>query len=238
MSFEEDEASEGSITQVTESSIQSTLTTTVVREYAHHDRQVRLTIIRVIRDHLRPDALVSWQGHRFDFTGALFDGGSMSLIDVGSHTVLRFDEARFVRGTFSFRGATYAGGEITFTRAWFGGGRVEFQRTRFLGGYASFNRAIFDGARVNFYESEFRGGRVAFASRFKSGQIAFRRALFAGGLVDLMGADFDGAIVNFSEARTVRPGGLVIDAHDDFMPDGLLPSPWRIRVVSLDDTDL
>jgi hypothetical protein len=50
------------------------------------EREVRLSIIRVIRDHLRrpTDDPLTWHGYDFDFTGALFDGG-----DFGSAKVLR-----------------------------------------------------------------------------------------------------------------------------------------------------
>src|SRR5215831_17488696 len=50
------------------------------RTYQHrpNDREVRWTIVRVIRDHLTKDAPVSWRGHDFDFTGAVFDCGDFS----------------------------------------------------------------------------------------------------------------------------------------------------------------
>jgi hypothetical protein len=39
------------------------------------NREVRHTIIRLIGTHLRPGAVVSWQGLKFDFNGVIFDGG-------------------------------------------------------------------------------------------------------------------------------------------------------------------
>ena len=42
------------------------------------EREVRLTVIRLIRDHLRPTARVSWSGRDLDFTGAVFDGGDLT----------------------------------------------------------------------------------------------------------------------------------------------------------------
>ena len=73
------------------------------RSYRADDREVRLTIIRTIRDHLRPHAAVSWQGHDFDFTGATFDGGD-------------FTKAVFSGGTVHFAGAVLAGGEVRAER--------------------------------------------------------------------------------------------------------------------------
>ncbi len=41
-------------------------------------REVRHTVIRVITAHLKTDAVVSWQGLNFDFTGVVIDGGDFS----------------------------------------------------------------------------------------------------------------------------------------------------------------
>src|SRR5262249_43050967 len=41
-------------------------------------REVRHTVISVIAGHLQEDSPVSWQGLRFDFTRAVFDGGDLS----------------------------------------------------------------------------------------------------------------------------------------------------------------
>jgi hypothetical protein len=69
-------------------------------------REVRHTIIRLIRDHLRPPPTHphSWQGHDFDVTGVVFDGGD-------------FSEAVFSGGVVSFIGATFSGGRVNFGRA-------------------------------------------------------------------------------------------------------------------------
>jgi hypothetical protein len=70
---------------------------------ARHDdlagRQVRHTIVRLIRDHLRhePGHPHSWQGHDLDFTSVAFDGGD-------------FSHALFSGGTVNFGGAQFTGG--------------------------------------------------------------------------------------------------------------------------------
>ncbi|MEE4597618.1 pentapeptide repeat-containing protein [Streptomyces sp. DSM 41524] len=78
-------------------------------------REVRHTVIRLIRDHLRlpSDHQHSWQGHDFDFTGATFEGGD-------------FSGAVFSGGTVHFRGAVFSGGTVGFGMARFHGGRVDF----------------------------------------------------------------------------------------------------------------
>jgi hypothetical protein len=43
-------------------------------------REVRHTVVRVIAAHLKDDAVASWQGLNFDFTGVVFDGGDFSEV--------------------------------------------------------------------------------------------------------------------------------------------------------------
>ena len=67
------------------------------------EREVRLTVIRLIRDHLRPTARVSWSGRDLDFTGTVFDGGD-------------FSGATFSGGTVNFSGATFSGGTVDLSK--------------------------------------------------------------------------------------------------------------------------
>lgn len=111
------------------------------------EREVRLTVIRAIRDHLVRDAPVSWQGRDFDFTGATFDGG-------------RFVGATFSGGMVSFDGATFSGGAVRFVLATFSDGWVSFFDATFSGGGVSFGGAMFSGAEVGFDGAKFYGGKV------------------------------------------------------------------------------
>jgi Pentapeptide repeats (9 copies) len=88
------------------------------------EREVRLTIIRIIRDHLQdpdPSAPTTWCGRDLDFTNATFDGG-------------RFDGAKFTGGKVSFDNAKFTGGEVAFEGAKFTGGEVVFDDTEFATG--------------------------------------------------------------------------------------------------------
>ena len=76
---------------------------------------MRHTIIRLICTHLRPGAVVSWQGRNLDFTGVAFDGGD-------------FFGAVFSGGTVDFSGAQFSGGTVDFSGAQFSGGEVNFSR--------------------------------------------------------------------------------------------------------------
>jgi hypothetical protein len=68
-------------------------------------REVRHTVVRVITEHLKDGAAVSWQGLNFDFTGVVFDGGD-------------------------FTGARFSGGQINFNEARFSVGQVNFGGSR------------------------------------------------------------------------------------------------------------
>lgn len=75
--------------------------------------EVRHTVIRVITAHLQQNAVVSWQGFDFDFTGVVFDGGD-------------FRGAQFSGGSVSFWGVRFSGAAANFSDAWLSGGTVNF----------------------------------------------------------------------------------------------------------------
>ena len=100
-------------------------------------REVRHTVIRLIGDHLRSGAAVSWQGLNFDFTGVVFDGCD-------------FGGARFPGGNVLFTGAVFSGGQNNFTHAEFSGGEVYFDGAVFSGGAVVFRGVEFSGGTVDF----------------------------------------------------------------------------------------
>jgi hypothetical protein len=87
------------------------------------EREVRTSLIRIIRDHLRENAAVSWQERIFRFHGAVFDGGDLSHIRM-TGGYMSFYDADFVSGSMDFRGAEISAGTIDFQEARFSGGRT------------------------------------------------------------------------------------------------------------------
>jgi hypothetical protein len=164
-------------------------------EHKAGEREVRQTIIRVIRDHLQqPDSPTTWSLHDFNFTGAVFDGGDFST----SH----------FRGSTSFFGATFSGGTVIFRGATFSGGTVDFSYATISSGEVTFRAAMFSGGDVYFIETLFSGGRVDFDSAtFNAGKVVFYRATFSGGTVDFSAATFSGGTVRFGDA--MFSGGTV-----------------------------
>jgi uncharacterized protein YjbI with pentapeptide repeats len=203
---------------------------------AWQERQVRHTVIRLIGDHLRPSAAVSWQGHDFDFTGALFDGGDFGGLHISGGSV-SFSEATFSGGNVNFNGATFSGGNVNFNGATFSGGNVNFDHATFSdnggvsfngatfsGGnvnfslakfspfYVVFSHATFSGGNVNFNAATFSGGGVVFSdATFSGGNVSFSYATFSGGEVNFIRAAFSGGNVNFNGAMFA--GGTVDLSH-------------------------
>jgi len=69
------------------------------------EKQVRWTVISVIRDHLQDQtAANSWCGRDFDFSRTTFDGGD-------------FRKVKFSGGTVTFSRAQFSGGIVTFVGA-------------------------------------------------------------------------------------------------------------------------
>jgi uncharacterized protein YjbI with pentapeptide repeats len=201
-------------------------------------REVRHTVIRIIGNHLRDDASVSWQDHDFDFTDVVFDGGDLhgavfagAALFTGAAFVsgrLDLSGTRFANGAIDFRAARFTGGTVDFRAARFTGGTVDFLNVQFTGGTVSFMGAEFTGATVYFVDAAFMGASIYFSgTEFTGGEVLFIEAKFTAGKVDFNGAKFvndtvdysnaelpDNSVVSFVGATGRRPHGL----PDDFAP--------------------
>ncbi|TQN33081.1 pentapeptide repeat protein [Haloactinospora alba] len=214
-------------------------------------REVRHTIIRTIAARLREDAHVSWQGHDFDFTGVVFDGGDFSEARF-SGGLVNFRDATFSGGTVSFRDVLVTMGTVNFSGAAFTGGTVDFRYAAFAGGTARFSAAQFAGGTVDFGDSALSGGTVDFTrsafsrgtvnfgfARFLNGTMDFGEVTFTGGLVDFRYAAFAGDTVNFrgvvlaggtvdfGTAKGPCPGGLLDAVAAGEPGTAVLPRGWE-----------
>jgi hypothetical protein len=174
-------------------------------------REVRHTVIRVIAAHLNSTAPVSWRGLNFDFTGAVFDGGS-------------------------FADAEFSGGNVSFADAEFSGGNVSFAGAEFSGGNVAFAGAEFSGAEVSFFGAKFSGGEVFFgAAKFSGGKVPFCNAGFCGGEVLFLDASFSGGTVDFSNPRDwSHPPAFLPGFDESSPPPGVVlhQVPWSGRTLS------
>lgn len=177
---------------------------TASEKYREGEREVRHTIICLIRDHLRnPSAPTTWCGRDLDFTNAIFDGGN-------------FDDAKFTGGEVSFLGAKFTGGEVSFSGAEFAGGTVVFGYAEFTGGTVFFSGAKFTGSVVTFYYATFIDGTVTFnLTEFTDSSVAFDHAKFAGSTIYFTNAKIVGGVVFFGGVEFT--GGIVYFGAAEFV---------------------
>nr|WP_176725716.1 pentapeptide repeat-containing protein [Streptomyces sp. Termitarium-T10T-6] len=178
--------------------------------FRHGEREVRLTIIRTIRNHLQePATSTTWCRLNLDFTGATFDGGDFN----GSHFVggrVDFRNATFSGGEVSFNNSTFSEGKVYFLDSTFSGGRVLF-RARFSGSEVYFCRSTFSGGEIHFNASHFSDGQVDFGgSTFSGSKVHFNASRFSGGQVDLDHSTFSGGEIYFCTSR-FSGGGVSFD---------------------------
>ncbi|MGH4012060.1 MAG: pentapeptide repeat-containing protein [Pseudonocardiaceae bacterium] len=185
------------------------------------EREIRYTIIRIIRDHLRdPEDPTTWCGHDLDFTNATFDGGN-------------FDGAKFTGGDVSFgggmvsfSGVEFTGSEVSFARAVFTGGTVSFTGAKFADGTVSFFSVEFSGGEISFYHAKFFGGDLSFfKAKFISSPVVFKSARFAGGMITFFETEFIGGDVFFGGARFT--GGEVSFDHAKFSGSHISWGPFE-----------
>ncbi|MET9002728.1 hypothetical protein [Amycolatopsis sp. NPDC004169] len=157
---------------------------TASADYSHGNREVRRTIIRVIRNHLRDGwSAVSWRGYRFSFEGAVFDCGDFSKAHFRGGNVT-FHRARFVAGHVEFNDVVFEGTPVWFSKAEFAGAHVDFRRSVFAGTVASFENAVFSAGRVEFDGVRFASGEVSFDNAVHEGSVAtFDGVAHTGGTV-------------------------------------------------------
>ncbi|ONI79053.1 hypothetical protein BWI15_00300 [Kribbella sp. ALI-6-A] len=201
------------------------------------EREVRLTIIRLITAHLLPSATQSWQGRDLHFTGAVFDGGDFRHA-VFSGGEVNFSEAQFSGGKVDFTGAQFSGSTVDFINTQFSGGNVSFRGAKFSGGNVSFRGAKFSGGMVEFAQAQLCGGEVDFShaqlsggdvvftatlfsgadvrfrlTRFLGSDVHFNLAQFSGGTVDFSGAEFSSGTVDLNDALFFGSTVKVSEAH-------------------------
>ncbi|MFJ4905454.1 MULTISPECIES: pentapeptide repeat-containing protein [unclassified Streptomyces] len=194
-------------------------------------REVRMTVIRLIRDHLRLPLQHqhSWQGHDFDLTEVTFDGGDLSGAQFSGGAV-SFSGARFVSAQVRFDGALFTSGVVSFDWAEFCGHVVRFDGARFSGGEVTFDGAVFSGGEVRFDGARFSDGEVTFdGAVFSGGEVRFDGAVFSGGEVRFNRSEFSGATLGFIDPDGPAPFGVLslgsppptgVMVPDEWLSDG------------------
>ena len=187
---------------------------TASAKHREGEREVRLTIIRIIRDHLQdPTDPTAWCDLDFDFTNTIFDGGDFAYAKF-TESMVFFTDAEFAAGETFFDDAVFAGGSVVFSRAKFSGGNVYFDGTKFAGGSVDFSDGKFADGEI-FFGARFVGGKISFAgTEFAGGEVSFDGAKFTRSKVSFDGAKFSGGNVNFSNGKFT--GGSVSFDHAEY----------------------
>ncbi|NYH51378.1 uncharacterized protein YjbI with pentapeptide repeats [Nocardiopsis arvandica] len=188
-------------------------------------REVRHTIIAIIRNHLREDT--RWRGKDFNFTGVVFDGGG-------------FREAEFTGGKLAFRKAIFIESGGDFIDAKFSGACVDFVGSSCIDSQMNFFGCEFSSGRVDFHAASFTGSRVDFRwTEFSGGRVNFIRNLFYKCTLDFEKSsltreeptfsevDFSGSEINFSNPNGECPKGLLESIHRGSAKTVNLPESWR-----------
>ncbi|TFD07582.1 MULTISPECIES: hypothetical protein [unclassified Cryobacterium] len=151
--------------------------------------EIRASLFRSIRDHLRPSASPDWQGLNFDFTNAEIAGADFTEIEMRAGTILNFTDATFSRGFVRFSG-TYEGTTLAFTRSRFRGAIVEISATIGVD-LLDFEGATISGGSVRMDRSTFAGNQISFQGLV----IRDANLSFSGSVFNTQNIDFAGALV-------------------------------------------
>ncbi|WP_433631146.1 pentapeptide repeat-containing protein [Nocardia sp. CA-120079] len=205
----------------TESTEETGIKVARVYQFRQNDREVRRAIVRVIAQHLRPSADISWSACNVSFRGAVLETADFrDAVFSGRHTAFAgarfigpstFERARFDGHHVTFRGATFRDGPALFDRATFDTSLIEKREPAGYGttfaevtfeSSVSFESATFKGPRTNFSGARFLGARTSFQdAKFRAELTLFERAAFDGDHIAFDRAEFVSARVTFGGAQ-------------------------------------
>ncbi|WP_433683796.1 pentapeptide repeat-containing protein [Nocardia sp. CA-119907] len=192
-----------------------------VYEFRRNDREVRRAIVRVIAQHLKPSAEISWSACTLTFNNAVIEKADFRYaVFLGRHTSFAgatfigpttFEFASFAGLHLTFRGATFRDGPALFDRAAFGSDRLEKSEPAGVGTTfaevtfedpASFEGATFRGPRTDFSGTRFLGARTSFQdAQFRAELTSFERAAFDGDHIAFDRAEFTSPRITFKSAQ-------------------------------------
>ncbi|MGO4856264.1 pentapeptide repeat-containing protein [Arthrobacter sp. 2MCAF14] len=193
--------------------------------YRQNDKEVRQTIIRVIKSHLQRDVRESWSPCAFDFRGAVLEDAN-------------FDRAIFVGYPTTFDRAMFIGAETSFHAAKLNA--VSFKGTRFSATETSFDVAGFSSSS-SFEGAVFSGAKTSFQGAFSTHhhEVTFEGAMFLGtetsfceaefvSPTNFRGCNFGEGRVDFSWPRQWVPGAARFDWDERLPAEERKPRPGNV----------
>ena len=197
------------------------------------ETEVREAILRMVRDHTRASAKISWSALDFDFTGVTMENADFARLEF--HGEVLFDGAEFVGGVASFAGAEF-GKLLSFHGARFAAAETNFAGVTFTKGKAEFVGAEFAGDKVDFADAFFESSSVAFfRCRFTAPAVDFSELDFAFGRVVFDRCDFTDLELGFSSRFGYGTEGVPVIAENCRFERCRLELSWVARLVRLVD---
>ncbi|MGW4848391.1 pentapeptide repeat-containing protein [Nocardia brasiliensis] len=220
-----------------------------VYQFRQNDREVRRTIVKVIADHLRRSAEISWSHCEFTFNRAVLEQCDFrDTVFAGRHTSFAgalftgrttFEHAVFAGPHVTFRDARFQDGPVLFERAQFGSTRGEKGErasygTTFDGAdfdcSVSFEHAVFLGPRAGFTGMRCTGARTSFQdTKFQTEVTAFDRATLDGQHLAFTGAELSSSRITFA--------GTNFEAGTVAFDETRIGAPARMRNRGTRETD-
>jgi hypothetical protein len=207
----------------------------------HEERQVRLTIQRVIKTHLQETVATNWFGYTFDFEGSVFEGAEFagsSFIDCFAnfnnclfYGESGFSECRFIGSRISFLnsvacdrlGFEYAYVEDSELILYFyfnKGCHLNLQGIHIRSGKVSALPDLRNGASLSLISSHLEGGEIEFHRLNLSGEgepsLAFSRAALDGAKVTVTGDKCESGTI-WLNGLTLNSGSLVLRGDSRFI---------------------
>jgi hypothetical protein len=169
--------------------------------------QVRRAALDAIRDHFQdPSSPTTWCGLDVDLTGATFDGGALTGIQITGGT-FRLARARMVRGAFDLTGIRVSGGMLSLERARIATALL-LDRVVVNDGRISLDNAVLErGGSVSVEHGRFTGGHLTIAgSTLDRGRFSLRGSRIEGGFVTFNGSAIGGTNLCLDDAEIVTGG--------------------------------
>ncbi|MFC0504246.1 pentapeptide repeat-containing protein [Micromonospora costi] len=164
------------------------------------EREVRRTVFSVIREHLLEEAAQTWDGYRFDMSGATLDGAC-------------FDDIRLERSTLNLSNAKLLEGELSLKGLVVAGGCLDLSHAQLSGGEVALSGLLLDGGKVSFVEAQFSGAALACS-----------HGVIRGGQLSFEGCLIDGSLLNFGRLSVYptgdRRGSAPLSFNDSIIQDG------------------
>ena len=197
----DDQLLSGRVSETVHASVDRTVREQRTYSTQPNDREVRATVVSVIRAHLIETAPVSWSDKNFDFTGAVLHNPHLSQATFAGE-VTRFDWAQFTGETTSFSGVKFAGETTSFYKAQFTSDKTSFDQAQFTSKTTRFGGAQFTGKATRFDWAQFTSKETSFVgAQFTGRTTTFRDAQFTSARTSFDKAAFTGEQTSFYRAQ-------------------------------------